>query len=1285
MGKASLTISIGGEYDNKAIARAQADLKNFQIEAARSSSGIASSIVGVGDKLVAAGGKVSSFGNSVSGMGKKLTVAAVPIAALGAAAVKSFTEVEKGSHAVIKATGATGKAAEELVGCYREAAVGVVGSFEDIGSATGELNTRFGFVGRELTSATELTAKYAKVTGTDATQAVQEVASLMNDAGIEAGEYSNVLDMLTVAGQASGISVSKLATSANDNAAALKEMGFSTEASIALLANFEKEGADTTGILAGMKKGVANWAEEGKNADVEFGKFVTGVQDGTVTLADAIEVFGSKAGTTMYDAAKKGQLDFKNMYDAIVNDSSGALDEVYENTLTAQDRMEVASKKIQDRLADTGGVILEKVVPVVEAVCGKIDELAGWFDSLDGSTQDAVVSFGLLAVASGPVLAAGGELISTAGNIVSGVGRMATEFGVWTNSLGVSKTAVDGVSESSKALGTAATAASGGVGKLDSGVRMLDSACKATAIGLVVALVADLVGQLAAYASHEALVSDATAGMTEAIGEAKAAYEGYAPSVSGAAGAMDGAAASAEGCLKAQADLAKTMRDTWSDYGTNAAMVDAYAATIGELAAKGSLSAAEQERLRDAVQGFNEITGESISVVNSQTGELSKQKDAILQVAEAYKVEAEAEAARELYKETTKQLIQDQLALKDATDELAASEEGFGIWLGDFPVVADPASLKHRELRKNVEELTAAEESASETLEQLMGVMASGSGRFETLDSALESCGASMADFGDASSAQLSALRGSFDGSLNSIVRACTENGVRIPSSLASAITANSGLPQDAQRAMFDALVLNMAGGNVEAAATALGRDIDEGLRAGIEGSAAIPEAAIGIMSESVISKAKESFQSSSPSQVMVQLGVDVDAGLANGIDQTASLPIGSMTALNAKMQDQIKGFPDFAKKTGDESGKSLAKHLSSHAGNVGKSASSLCDNAKKGISPMPGDAMATGDASGSNLAAHLGKHAGGVGASSASLLASMRSGVSPMPGDARGTGDASGSNLAASLGRHAANVGGSASSLLSSMKGGIAPMPSMSADTGTASGSNLASSLQKQSRSVKTSGTTLKNSAYNGVMAVKSEFRSVGGEAASGFSRSISSKSAHGSGRKLGSSGVSGLRSGSSGSYRAGTDFASGYANGIGAGGSWVYQRAYGLARRAVAAVSDAQRSSSPSKETFGLGVDFGDGYGDGIRDRYGHVEKRAFGLGERAVEGLRSEPPLQASAPGSSFGKGGVEGKSVTVNIYVDSKKVESGVSRKMDSALAQVVGEAERYANMGGHYGY
>ena len=92
--------------------------------------------------------KVKSVGVAAwNGIETAVTAATAAIAAGAAASVKAYEDVYAGTENVIKATGATGAAADELNENFKNVASTINADFGTIGSALGEVNTRFGYTG----------------------------------------------------------------------------------------------------------------------------------------------------------------------------------------------------------------------------------------------------------------------------------------------------------------------------------------------------------------------------------------------------------------------------------------------------------------------------------------------------------------------------------------------------------------------------------------------------------------------------------------------------------------------------------------------------------------------------------------------------------------------------------------------------------------------------------------------------------------------------------------------------------------------------------------------------------------------------------------------------------------------------------------------------------------------------------------------------------------------------------------------------------------------------------
>jgi phage-related minor tail protein len=111
----------------------------------------------VGNALETVGTKIQNIGDKTTKAGQTLSTTVTPvIAGLGALAIKTFDEVDTGVDNIIKKTGAVGEEAKALEDVYKSVSVEVVGSFEEIGNAVGEINTRFGFTDKILDEASKV-------------------------------------------------------------------------------------------------------------------------------------------------------------------------------------------------------------------------------------------------------------------------------------------------------------------------------------------------------------------------------------------------------------------------------------------------------------------------------------------------------------------------------------------------------------------------------------------------------------------------------------------------------------------------------------------------------------------------------------------------------------------------------------------------------------------------------------------------------------------------------------------------------------------------------------------------------------------------------------------------------------------------------------------------------------------------------------------------------------------------------------------------------------------------
>lgn len=369
-----------------------------------------------------------TIGDKMQDVGKKMSIVSAALAALGAAAVSAFNQVDEGSDIVIKKTGATGDAAEELEQSYKNVAKNIVADWTDIGSAVGEVSTRFQLTGGELEELSEEFLKFANINKMDVTQAVSGVDMAMKTFNVDQSEANNVMGLLTKTSQDTGISMDTLLGLLQSSGDTFKEMGLDLGSSVTLMGQFEAAGIDSNTMLGKMSKAAAYFSKKGLDMNTGLSDLITRLQDSSTeadATAEVYEIFGSKAGLAFINAAKEGKISIDGLSTAM-NDYGTIVDSTYQQTLDGTDKMALAWQNMQLGLAELGAAIGETLAPIMDKITEVIQGVVDWFTNLDDGTKETIVTIGLLVAAIGPLLVVGGKVMSGISSITSALSAIGT-------------------------------------------------------------------------------------------------------------------------------------------------------------------------------------------------------------------------------------------------------------------------------------------------------------------------------------------------------------------------------------------------------------------------------------------------------------------------------------------------------------------------------------------------------------------------------------------------------------------------------------------------------------------------------------------------------------------------------------------------------------------------------------------------------------------------------------------------------------------------------------------
>ncbi|AXQ65140.1 tape measure protein [Gordonia phage Schmidt] len=379
-----------------------------------------------GDAAEDAAGDLDEMGEASGRTGEKLkkfgVLAAGALAAAGAALFKVGSDFTNMQNTIRVGTGATGEALDGMVGVAKNLGSQVPASFEDIGSTVADLNTRLGLTGEPLE---RLSRQFLELSNMGIDADINKVSQAFSGFGISGADTEAALDSLFQVSQATGLSVTDLATSAVKAGPQLRQFGFGLAESAALAGQLDKNGMDADKTLASMSRAMIEFAKNGEEPQkalygtvVEIEKFLeTGEDAKALDLAG--KLFGTRGAGQFVDAVKSGAMsvdDFVSATGATSDTIMGVADEtrtfseqfeMFKNDVLVQ--IEPIATRLFGVLTDGMGWVTGTAVPAVQAFTGWLAENKTTVENVAIVVGAATIAFGALAVQQN-VMAAGGFL-----------------------------------------------------------------------------------------------------------------------------------------------------------------------------------------------------------------------------------------------------------------------------------------------------------------------------------------------------------------------------------------------------------------------------------------------------------------------------------------------------------------------------------------------------------------------------------------------------------------------------------------------------------------------------------------------------------------------------------------------------------------------------------------------------------------------------------------------------------------------------------------------------------
>ena len=370
---------------------------------------------------------LNRFSKKLETVGNTLTTRlTLPLALLGGAAIKLGVDFESG---MAKITALVGLGADEVAG-MKDAVLELSGATSKAPQELADalfVITSAGLRGTDAMNALEYAAKASAAGLGETTDIARSLAGAMNAYGPGVLDAARATDVLVATARAGNFETSQLASSLGDVLPWAKQVGASFEdtgGAIALLTRTNGNAAKSITQVTSLMRAFVVPTEESKKALAALGISAEYMRGAIAEkgLPEALQMLDKMLGGNREQLGKLiGSSEGAGAAFSILNADAQAIADTFGVTAaaagmtdeafqvmadTAQFQLNQAMSQAKAGLVDVGLVILDAVMPVIQALSGAIAGLAEWFKNLSPLSKRMAILFAALAASIGPVLLA---------------------------------------------------------------------------------------------------------------------------------------------------------------------------------------------------------------------------------------------------------------------------------------------------------------------------------------------------------------------------------------------------------------------------------------------------------------------------------------------------------------------------------------------------------------------------------------------------------------------------------------------------------------------------------------------------------------------------------------------------------------------------------------------------------------------------------------------------------------------------------------------------------------